>query len=72
MAFSGETKMKKLLANEDATKVLEKYLPGISTNPQTKLSFAYTLKQMAGFPQANISPETLEKMVEELSQINAE
>jgi hypothetical protein len=69
MPFSADTKLGELLANEKAKAILEKHMPGVSTNPQVGMAKGMSLKMIAAFPQAGITPEKLNVIVEELSKI---
>jgi hypothetical protein len=69
MAFSADSKLGELLANEKAKAILEKYLPGMSTNPQIGMAKGMSLKMIAAFPQAGITPDKLKAIVDELSKI---
>jgi hypothetical protein len=69
MAFSADTKLGELLANEKAKAILEKYLPGMSTNPQIGMAKGMSLKMIAAFPQAGINPDKLKAIVDELSKV---
>jgi beta-glucosidase len=63
MSFTENSKLEELLANEAATAVLEKHLPGISTNPMANMGKGFTLKQLGAIPQANISQEILSSII---------
>lgn len=69
MKFDQHSKISDLLANKEASAVLDNYIPGFSANPMTGMAGGFTLGQLAGFPQANISPEQLEMIVSGLSTI---
>jgi hypothetical protein len=69
MAFTADSTLKQLMADPKAKAVLEKYLPGFSTNPQIGMAMGMSLKMIAAFPQAGISPDKLKAMVDELSKL---
>lgn len=69
ISFTIDSKLGELLANEAAQKVLEKHLPGISTNPMIGMAKGFTLKQLANIPQANISEEKLTNILSDLAGI---
>ncbi|HHV10842.1 MAG TPA: hypothetical protein GXX75_11260 [Clostridiales bacterium] len=50
--FSVNSKLGDLLKSEAAKAVLEKYFPGMAANPNISSAKAFTLKMIAGFPQA--------------------
>jgi len=57
--FSMDSKLGDLMKDPAAKAVIDQFLPGASTNPQTKMAFGMTLKALAGFPQAKISKDLL-------------
>lgn len=69
MTFTENSKLGELLSNETAVKVLEKYLPGISTNPMASMGKSFTLKQLSAIPQANIPEELISVILSDLSNI---
>ena len=69
MAFNENSKMKEILSNEEAAALLEKYVPGASNHPQLNMIKNFTLKVVAGFPQAGISPENYSALVEDLKKL---
>ena len=60
--FSQDSKMKDIVTNPAACAILEEYVPGASKHPQLKMAFGLSLKAIAGFPQAKISPQALVEM----------
>ncbi len=70
MAFTENSTLGELISNETTAKILEKHLPGISTNPMASMGKGFPLKQLAAFPQANISKELLSAIVSDLSIIS--
>ncbi|GMK39136.1 hypothetical protein PCCS19_21900 [Paenibacillus sp. CCS19] len=69
MKFDQNAKLGDLLGNEAAKAVLDKHLPGFSTNPMTGMASGFTLSQLAAFPQANINAEVLASIVSDLAAI---
>ncbi|WP_054023837.1 hypothetical protein [Bacillus sp. FJAT-28004] len=69
MLFTENSKVGDLLANEAATVVLEKHLPGISKNAMIGMAKGFTLKQLSGFPQAGMSPAKLAEVVADLEGV---
>jgi len=57
--WSQESKVGDLVKDSAAAAVLEKFIPGITTNPQMKMAHGMTLKAVASFPQAAIIKEKL-------------
>ncbi len=70
MAFNGDTKLGDVLDNPAAKAVLEKHLPGIeNAGPMLAMARGMSLKTVAGFPQANISPEKLQAILADLGKL---
>ena len=69
MAFSVESKIGDLLANPGAKAVLDKHLPGFSTNPQMAMAKGMSLKMVAPMSGGKITPAILKAVDEELKKI---
>ncbi|MFZ5644913.1 MAG: hypothetical protein ACOY46_15115 [Bacillota bacterium] len=70
MSFNENSKLKDILANEEAKAILEKYVPGASTHPQLAMIKNFTLKVISGFPQAGIKPEAFDSLISDLSKLD--
>lgn len=69
MPLNVNSKVKDLVENPETAKILEKYMPGITTHPGTKAAYGMTLKALMAFPQAKISKETAEAVARELEEL---
>jgi hypothetical protein len=69
--YSADYTVADLLANDQAKAVLDKYLPGFSSNDRVSMAMGMTLKQVAGFPQAHIDRPKLKAINDDLSKIPA-
>ena len=69
MAFTGDSTINDILANEKAKAVVEKYIPGFTTHPELAMVKNMSLKAVALFPEANISSDKLAAIIEDLSKI---
>ena len=70
MAFNADSKFGDLLDNPAAKAVLSKHLPELDkAGPMLNMARGMTLKAVAGFPQAKISPDKLKAIVAELEKI---
>jgi hypothetical protein len=70
MGFNGDTKMGVMLDDPTARAVLVKFLPQIETaGPMLNMARGMTLKQVAGFPQAQIPPDKLQAIIAELEKL---
>ena len=64
MAITIDSKIGEILADEKARAILDKHLPGTSTNPQTQMAKNMTLKMVAPLSGGKITPAIL-KLIEE-------
>ncbi len=70
MQFTLDTQLATLLDHPKAKAIIEKYLPGVSTNPMVGLVKGMTLKALLATPQAAQFGITKEKVEAVLSEIN--
>ena len=70
MAFSINSKLGDLIANEQAKAVLEKHLPGMSTHPQLAMAKGMTINMLLAMPMAAQLGITKEKAEAMLAEIN--
>ena len=70
MAFTLDTTLGELLDNPQAKAVLEKYLPGVSTNPLMAMAKGMTLNMILAMPQAAQVGLTKDKAEAVLAEIN--
>jgi len=70
MALSVDSKIKDIKKNPEAVELMEKFTPGFKTNPQMKLVSGMSLRKLASFPQAKLSPEQLEEIDEALKALD--
>ncbi|MBN1935263.1 MAG: hypothetical protein JW934_11385 [Anaerolineae bacterium] len=68
MGFSIDSRLKDLIADERARKVLIKHL-GQRNDPQMDMVLYYSLREIATYPEANISREKLQAIDEELKTL---
>ena len=69
MAFSVESKIGDLLANPGAKAVLDKHLPGFSTNPQMAMAKGMSLKMVAPMSGGKITPALLSAVDADLKKL---
>jgi len=69
MAFSTDSTLGEILDNEKGKAVLEKHMPGVSKDPRTAMGRGMTLKQIAAFMPAQITPALLQAIDEDLRKI---
>ena len=69
MALSMESKLGDILANPQGKAILDKALPGFSTNPQMAMAKGMSLKMIAPMSGGKITPAILKTIDEELKKI---
>jgi hypothetical protein len=70
MAFTLDSKLGELLDNPQAKAVLEKYVPGASTNPMVSMAKGMTLNMIVAMPQASQMGFTKDKAEALLVEVN--
>jgi len=70
MKFTLDTKLGTLLDHPQAKPIIEKYLPGVSTNPMVGMVKGMTLQALLATPQAAQFGITKEKVESVLAEIN--
>jgi hypothetical protein len=67
--FSVDTKLKDLVKSPEATAILEAYVKGLTTSPQTRMAYAFTFRKIAAFPQVNLPKELVEEIDQKLQAL---
>lgn len=70
MAFSLDTTFGTLLDNPQAKAVIDKHLPGVSSNPMVAMARGMTINMILSMPQATQMGFTKEKAQAILDEIN--
>ena len=70
MAYTLDTTVDELLKDTRAMEVLERYVPGVSSNPMLSMASGMTIKSLLAMPQAQHYGITEEKVQEVLKEIN--
>jgi hypothetical protein len=71
MAYTLDTKVGEILNDTHAVEILERYAPGISSNPMIGFAKGMTLKSLVDMPQAKQAGVTEEMVLKVLAEINA-
>jgi len=71
MAYTLDTKVGDILKDTHAVEILEKHVPGVSSNPMLGMAKGMTLKSILAMPQAKQAGITEEMVVKVLGEINA-
>ena len=64
-----DIKIKKLVKNPDALAIMDKYIPGFSTDKQLKLAYGMTVREMYEFPQMADFRDKLDDLNAELEAL---
>jgi len=70
VAFSEQTTIREIIADERAKAILDKHLPGASTHPQLDMGIDMTLKQISWYPESGLTPDKLKALVEDLAGLD--
>jgi len=70
MAFTLDTTLGELLDEPKAKTLLDKYMPGIATNPMVAMVKGMSLKMLLSMPQATQLGITKEKVESILDEVN--
>jgi len=69
MSLSIDSTLGEVLDDERGKTVLEKHLPGVSSDPRTAMGRDMTLKQIASFMPTEITTALLQAVDEDLKKI---
>jgi len=69
LALTLDSKIGDILADPKGKAILEKHLPGVSTNPQMAMAKGMSLKAIAPMARGMITPEMLKAIEEDLKKI---
>lgn len=70
MAFTQSSLVKDVLADARARAVIEKHLPGATAHPQLYDAMYMTIGEVAAFPQAGISQQKFQEILEDLEALD--
>ncbi len=71
MPYTINSTVGQLMADPRAKAVLDKHVPGASTHPQRHDAWHMTLGEVAGYPEAGLTKETLQALVAELAMLDS-
>jgi hypothetical protein len=69
MPFSIHSTLREILADERARAVLEKHVPGSTSHPRLDEGKQLSLAEIASYPEAGLSRETLNAIGEDLRRL---
>jgi len=69
--FSAETRLGDILDNPQAKAIMARHYPEMATaGPLLRMGRGLTLRQISGFPQARMSPDRLQTIVDDLQRLS--
>jgi hypothetical protein len=69
MAYSVNSRIREIIADERAKEILDKHIPGASTHPQLPMAMGMTLKEISWYPETGLTPEKLQALVKDLEAL---
>ena len=71
MAFTAQSTLQEILADAEATAILDQHLPGASTHPLLGQGLALSLEAVAQVPEAGLNAERLQGIVAGFADLEA-
>lgn len=69
MAITMDSKLGDLMEVPEAVEILDKYVPGFSSNPMLKMGLSMKLSEIVAFPQAGFSPDAIAGLTADLAAL---
>jgi hypothetical protein len=69
MAFTANSTVRQLMADERAKAVIEKHIPGASKHPDLPQAMSMTLRELSYYPQSGLTQDKLRAIEEDLQKI---
>ena len=69
MALTADSTLKEIMENATGKAIMEKHVPGISSNSMLKMALPMTLKKISSIPPAGINAEKLQAIVADLAKL---
>jgi hypothetical protein len=69
MAFTLNSTVREIMANERARAVIDKHIPGASTHPQLPEAMYMTLREVSMYPESGLTPAKLQALLEDLAKL---
>jgi hypothetical protein len=70
MAYTLDSTVGEILNDPRAREVMDKYAPGVSTNPMIGMAKNWTIRNIMAMPQARSAGLTVDKVEQVLEEIN--
>lgn len=70
MPYSLDSTVGEIIRDPRAREIMDKYAPGVSSNPMIGMARNWTIKNILAMPQAKSAGLTIEKVQQVLDEIN--
>lgn len=70
MPYSLDSTVGEIIRDPRAREIMDKYAPGVSSNPMIGMAKNWTIKNILAMPQAKSAGLTIEKVQQVLDEIN--
>ena len=71
MAFTAKSTLRQILADPEATAILDKHLPGASSHPMLAQGLDWTLEAISAVPEAGLTARRLKGMLKGFAKLEA-
>ncbi len=72
MAYTAQSTLREIIADPDASAILDKHLPGASTHPMLEQGLDMSLEAISQVPEAGLTARRLAGMVKGFAKLQAE
>ena len=69
MKITTATTLGQIMGNPKTVAIFDKFQPGASTNPLTKMGYNFTLEKLSKIKQAKFTPETFQALMAEFEAL---
>ena len=69
MTFDLNSRIRDIMANEQARAIVDRHIPGASTHPQLDIALEMTLREVSWYPESGLTQEKLKALLEDLARL---
>jgi len=69
MAYSLNSTIREIMADERAKAIVDKHLPGASTHPQLAAALDMTVREVSYYPESGLTPQKLAAIAADLEKL---
>ena len=70
MAFTENSTVKELLADDRAVAIIEKHMPGVTKHPMIKMASSFSIKSIGEMPGMDTQKDMYDKILAELTALD--